>query len=134
MLTKCGLPDYPKYRGSHDEDENHSLDHNSEEPLLKKKTTMNVGGKEIAKKSKKKKKNNMGNKDMMKENPLASLGFGIVAYIDILWTLIVVFGLFSFMLWPTMRIFHMGTGYKDVNPEVIQYELGTLGNMGHSSV
>ena len=95
---------------------------------------MSVGGKEIAKRSKKKKKNNMGNKDMMKENPLASLGFGIVAYIDILWTLICVFGLFTVMLWPTLSVFHAGTGYKDVNPAVIQYELGTLGNMGQSSV
>ena len=71
---------------------------------------------------------------MLKANPLASLGFGIVAYINILWTLIVVFGLFSCMLWPTMSIYHSGTGYKDVNPAVIQYELGTLGNMGYSSV
>ena len=106
MFTKCGIPDYPKYRGHDDEDENHSLNHEIGEPLLNKKNTMTVGGKEIAKKSKKKKKNNMGNKEMMKANPLASLGFGIVAYIDILWTLIVIFFAFSLMLGPTMRFFH----------------------------
>ena len=129
IFTKCGIPNYPKYRHEH-EDENHSLNHETGEPLLSKKNTMSVGGKEIAKKSKKKKKNNMGNKDMIEARPLASLGFGIVAYIDILWTLICVFGVFTLMLWPTMSVFHAGTGYKDVNPAMIQYELGTLGNMG----
>ena len=70
----------------------------------------------------------------MKAEPLARLGFGIVAYTDILWTLIMVFGLFSLLLYPTMAAFHAGTGYSNVNPDVIAYELDMLGNMGYSSV
>ena len=70
----------------------------------------------------------------MKAEPLARLGFGIVAYTDILWTLIMVFGLFSVLLYPTMAAFEAGTGYSNVNPNVIAYETGMLGNMGYSSV
>ena len=38
------------------------------------------------------------------------------------------------MLAPTMRFYHEGTGYRTVNPLVIQYAAGTMGNMGYSSV
>ena len=48
----------------------------------------------------------MGNLQKLEEEPLAYLGFGIIAYVNILWTLIVVFLLFSLMLFPTMRFFH----------------------------
>lgn len=33
-----------------------------------------------------------------------------------------------------MMAFHAGTGYKNVNPVLVQYELGMIGNMGYSSV
>jgi len=48
----------------------------------------------------------MKNKKKLEEEPLALLGFGIIAYVNILWTLIVVFLMFSLMLFPTMRFFH----------------------------
>ena len=65
-----------------------------------------INGKEVEKKKKRKKKNNMKNKKKLEEEPLALLGFGIIAYVNILWTLIVVFLMFSLMLFPTMRFFH----------------------------
>ena len=61
VFTKCGVPNYPQYNKDKqaDEGENHALDGENSEPLLKKKTTMMVNGKEVKKKSKKKKKNNI---------------------------------------------------------------------------
>ena len=95
---------------------------------------MTIGGKEVAKKAKKKKKNNMGNSEMVKARPLSQLGYGIVSYIDILWTLIRVFFLFSLILAPTMHHYHGGSGYQTINKDLVQYEQGMLGNMGYSSV
>mmetsp|Transcript_33793 Transcript_33793/g.44592 ORF Transcript_33793/g.44592 Transcript_33793/m.44592 type:complete len:105 (-) Transcript_33793:2809-3123(-) len=51
-----------------------------------------------------------------------------------LWTLFACFLLFSIMLWPTMRHYDEGTGYKGGNPLLVKYEHGMLGNMGYSSV
>ena len=101
----CGVPDYPKRKLDKEED-NHGLDSEVNDPLLKKKTTMMVNGKEVKKKNKKKKKNNIQDETKFEAEPLARLGFGIVAYTDILWTLIVIFFAFSLMLGPTMRFFH----------------------------
>ena len=101
---------------------------------MTKKTTLSINGKEVAKKSKKKKKNNMKNQKKLEEDPLASLGFGIMAYVDILWALIVLFGIFSLMLYPTLVYFHSGTGYEHVNEDLMYRETGTMGNLGYSSV
>ena len=38
-------------------------------------------------------------------DPLALLGYGIIAYIDILWTILGLFVLFSLLLFPTMRAY-----------------------------
>ena len=38
-------------------------------------------------------------------DPLALLGYGIVAYIDILWVMLGLFVLFSLLLIPTMRAY-----------------------------
>ena len=57
-FTMCGT--YPKYRSDQVSEahfEHHSLDADNTEPMLQKKKTIVVNGKEIAKKAKKKKKN-----------------------------------------------------------------------------
>ena len=66
---------------------------------------MMVNGKEVHKKKKKKKKNNIQDITKFEAEPLARLGFGIVAYTDMLWTLIVLFFTFSLMLGPTLHFF-----------------------------
>lgn len=73
--------------------------------------------------------------DVVASDPLAKLGFGIVAYIDMLWTLIWTFTLFSIMLLPTMMFFADGGAYNDVPAAVKSDYLDTyLGSMGYSSV
>ena len=134
IFTMCGVPNYPKYRKDQEAEENHGLDSEVNAPLLKKKTTMMVNGKEVKKKSKKKKKNNINDPAKFEAEPLARLGFGIVAYTDALWGLIVFFAVFSILLAPTLSFFHHGSGYQTVNPAVVAYEYGMLGNLGYSSV
>lgn len=53
---------------------------------------------------------------------------------DILWVLIVVFAMFSAILFPVMSSFSAGTGYHNLNENLSAYETGTLGNLGYSSV
>ena len=93
-----------------------------------------IGGKSIAKKAPKKKKNNVGDA-AVREDPLAKLGFGIVAYIDMLWTLIWTFTLYSIMLIPTFMYFAEGGAYSHVPEAVKGTYLDTyLGSMGYASV
>lgn len=92
-----------------------------------------IGGREVVKKAPKKKKSPI--KDAAKKDPLASLGFGIVAYVDMLWTLIWTFTLYTILLIPTMMYFAEGGAYSDVPAAVKSDYLDTyLGSMGYSSV
>ena len=65
-------------------------------------------------------------------DPLAQLGYGIVAYIDILWTMLGLFVLFSLLLFPTMRAYQSGTAFHgDHRPG---WATGMIGNLGYSTV
>ena len=91
--------------------------------------SVKIKGKEIKKKNKKKQKNSITEK-AFKANPLARLGFGITAYVDILWSMVFFFTLATVLVWPTMTFFEEGTGYS--NP--VGYENTMLANIGYSSV
>lgn len=96
--------------------------------------TVNIGGKEVVKKQPKKKKNPLGD-SATKENPIAKLGFGIVAYVDMLWCLIWTFTLYTILLLPTFMFFGEGSAYDNVPAAVKSDYLDTyLGNLGYSSV
>lgn len=97
----------------------------------KSKTVM-VNGKAIVKKAPRKKKNPISG-DAVKENPINQLGFGIVAYVNILWTLIWTFILYSLFLGPVMMFFGEGSAYADVLSKSSYLDF-SLGNMGYSSV
>lgn len=93
--------------------------------------TVTINGKEIVKRAPKKKKS-IGTK-AEQADPIAKLGFGIVAYVDMLWTLIYTFLLYTILLLPTMMFFSNGGAYDDV--VVKSNYLDTyLGNLGYSSV
>lgn len=118
------------YKGAAVEESNAA---DNEAQLLEQKKTITIGGKEIAKKAPKKKK--IPNAEAAEEDPLAKLGFGIVAYIDMLWTLIWTFLLYSIILIPTMMYFGQGGAYNDVPAAIKSDYLDTyLGSMGYSSV
>lgn len=106
----------------------------NEAPLTGHKDTIFINGKEIKKRTPKKKKNPLGDK-AHEANPIAKLGFGIVAYINLLWCLVLTFLIYSIMLYPTMLNFGKGTAYDSVPAAVKSgYLDGYLGNMGYSSV
>ena len=93
--------------------------------------TVTINGKEVVKKSKKQRKNPIG-EDKQTE-PIATLGFGIVAYLDMLWCLIWTFTLYTIFLLPTMMFFSSGTAYAGVkNPST--YLNTYIGNLGYASV
>jgi hypothetical protein len=94
--------------------------------------TVLINGKEIVKKSKKKRKNPIG-EEAQAADPVAVLGFGIVAYLDILWCLIWTFTLYTIFLLPTMSFFSGGGAYD--NAKGASSYLDTyLGNLGYASV
>lgn len=102
----CCLPDWPK-------DPKNAQQVDNEAPLVDgKKETLVIAGKEVKKKGKKPKKNNVG-EEAQKADALAQLGFGIVAYIDMLHTLVWTLALFSVMLIPTFMSYHSGTAYGE---------------------
>ena len=68
-----------------------------------------INGKEIVKKTPKKKKNNLG--EAAQANPIAQLGFGIVAYVNMLWMLIWTFTIYTLILLPTMFSYSAGSAY-----------------------
>jgi hypothetical protein len=59
------------------------------------------------------------------------LGYGIVAYRDILWYMFIGFSLFSVLSLPALYLFSKGEGYSLEQPGA---EIYSLGNLGYSSM
>lgn len=66
----------------------------------------------------------------MKSEPLAQLGFGIVAYTGMLYYMIWAFALFTFMLLPTYFFYGGGDAYAGLNQDNLQYAPRTMGSLG----
>lgn len=95
-------------------------------------TTFTVNGKEYKKKSRKQKKKQLS-KEAAAAEPLAQLGFGIVAYTGMLYYMIWAFALYTLMLVPVFMFYTQGTAYGDIKPTQLGYATRTLGAMGFSS-
>jgi len=67
------------------------------------------------------------------EEPLAQLGFGIVAYTGMLYYMIWAFALFTLLLVPTFFYYGNGTAYANLNQSKLGYAPRTLGALGYSS-
>jgi hypothetical protein len=74
------------------------------------KGTYMVNGKEQKKRSKKKRNQNL-NEEKTKADPISQLGFGIVAYIGMLYYMIWAFCLYSFLLWPVFHFYNDGKAF-----------------------
>ena len=66
--------------------------------------TVKINGKEVVKKQVKKKKNPIDG-GVVESNAIAQLGFGIVAYINMLWMLIWTFTVYTVLLVPTIMFY-----------------------------
>lgn len=95
--------------------------------------TFTVNGKEYKKKSRKQKKKQLS-KEAAAAEPLAQLGFGIVAYTGMLYYMIWAFALYTLMLVPVFMFYEQGTAYADIKDQSkLGYAGRTLGAMGFSS-
>lgn len=92
------------------------------------KKILNIKPKKKAKKSK------AHESDEVKKDPIIQLGFGIVAYRDMLWTMIFMFSLFSLIMYPAISYYGEGEGYGDTLAELMKNEQYSLGNLGYSQV
>lgn len=80
-----------------------------------------------------KKKSNLPDEEV-KKDPLASLGFGIVAYRDILYNFIWVYALFTVLALPAFYMYNSGSAYANKIEALKGYEDLSIGNLGYSSV
>jgi len=64
-----------------------------------------------------------------KEDPYNFLGFGMVAYRDLKFTLICLFAFLSLLMYPALKFYRAGTGIA--KPK--NYDTFTLGNLGYST-
>jgi hypothetical protein len=107
----------------------------TKEPLIK------ASGRNATMKNKKGKQKKLMKKQLRKKSnitvdaekdPINSLGFGIVAYRDLLYSLIWIFSAFSILMLPTIYIYQNGSGYAF--NEIPGKEIYSLGNLGYTSV
>lgn len=86
---------------------------NDQQTALINRYTYTYCGREKKKRKKKQRKNHF-NKEKTKDDPLTSLGFGIVAYTGILYYMIWAFLLYTVLLLPAFFFYHNGQGYDRV--------------------
>lgn len=89
-----------------------------------------INGKEYKKRSKKAKKSALS-EDATALDPINQLGFGIVAYIDMLYYMIWAFGLYTLLLVPVVMFYANGKAYEGISKK--GYAAKTIGNLGYSS-
>jgi len=90
-----------------------------------------INGRSVVKRRASSAKRNV-NAKAVEEDPLSQLGFGIVAYVNILYTMIWTFILFSLLIMPTMMNYKTGDTYAE-DPHG-KYATGMISNLGYSSV
>jgi hypothetical protein len=67
------------------------------------------------------------------DDPLSIYGYGISAYLNIIWVLFLLFTVLSLITIPVLQIYKSGNGF---NPEILSTKFGqySLGNLGYSSI
>lgn len=142
VTSKCcyGIPYFKPYEQDSGEgnsavvqEENEQLINTGQEPIHGREKTFTVNGKEYKKRSKKPKKNNVSQAAANAE-PLAQLGFGIVAYTGMLYYMIWAFALYTLLLLPTFYFYAGGDAYAGVDDQSkLGYAPRTIGALGYSS-
>ena len=93
--------------------------------------SVTIGGRKVLKKKAAKVKQHV-NAKAQEMNPLSQLGYGIVAYVDILYTMIWVFVAFTILMLPTMSGYKSGIAYDGDNH--VGFASGMISNLGYSTV
>ena len=76
-----------------------------------------------------KKKQGYALSEEQKEDPFNFLGFGMVAYRDLMFSLILLFALLSLLMLPAMYFYKNGGAIQNIK----KLEKYSLGNLGYSS-
>ena len=135
LTSRCchGLPYFKPVEDNdanahvHDEEDNNLL------PAGASGGTYTVNGKEYKKRSKKVKKSALS-EEATKSDPLAQLGFGIVAYTGMLYYMIWAFFLYTLLLIPTFYFYAGGDAYAGTeDASKLGYAPRTIGALGYSS-
>ena len=100
--------------------------------LLGSRQTYIVNGKEVKKRSKKQKKKQLS-EEATESEPLAQLGFGIVAYVGMMYYFIWLFALFTVLLLPVFLFYSNGTAYDNLDQDKLEYAPRTLGALGYAA-
>jgi len=66
------------------------------------------------------------------QDPFNTLGFGLIAYRNTLFSLFITFLLCSIITYPVLQAFRAGTGYNE--DKDTKYGRDSIGNLGYSSV
>lgn len=72
--------------------------------------------------------------DEADKDPLMKLGYGIVAYRNILWAMICAFCVFSVLATPAILIYKRGQGFAYGFKKLEGREDYSLGNLGYSTM
>lgn len=68
------------------------------------------------------------------DDPIMKLGYGITAYRNIMWAMIVLFGVLTLLSVPAIVIYKGGEGYHLSLAKTVGRAKFSLGNLGYSSV
>lgn len=71
---------------------------------------------------------------MLEQDPIMKLGYGIVAYRNLQYALLLLFTFFTLMNIPVILIYYSGEGYSENVRRTNGNEAYSLGNLGYSSV
>ena len=93
--------------------------------------TVTRGNKEKPYKIRKEHQKNNMSLEKLAENPMHNLGYGIIAYSNNLWSMIVGFSILSILAIPSMLVYKDGIGFHDNAATLRDF---SLGNLGYSSV
>ena len=75
-----------------------------------------------------------GCKDLVEKDPIMTLGYGITAYRNIMWSLVGMFCILTLLCLPALIIFKTGDGYSHKSNIAMGGEVWSLGNLGYSSM
>lgn len=77
---------------------------------------------------------NMNDSPLLEKDPIMKLGYGLTAYRNMMWAMIVVFSLFTILQCPSFVIFSTASGYNFKNEALVGRETYSLGSLGYASV
>ena len=71
--------------------------------------------------------------NLLEKDPIMKLGYGITAYRNLMWALILSFALISLIQLPTLLIYKTASGFNFKADALLGREVYSLGSLGYAS-